>query len=197
MAGVAIMKDNARLYMGLMSDFKTGGTTGDAIVKVNKTIALAVAPVIVAGQDNKNYKVSNASSIGELGGEAEDIDTTTLDSEAKENEAGFVDNGTQDITINLVDEKTYSNLKKWQDNAADIIICQTRYAKTGKRIACILFQGIIKSAKLTEASVGGLMQVNASIQVNGAVYDVFSAMSDLPAPAAGDASPSTINDPLS
>lgn len=197
MAGIAVIKDNTRLFMGLMSDFKDGGATGNAFTKLTKTIALAVTPVIItppAQAGDPDYKVANVSSIAELGGEAEDIDTTCLDSEAKEAEAGFVDNGTQDVTFNITDEKVYSNLKKWQDNAADIIVCQARYSKTGKRIAGIMYQGIIKSAKLSEASVGGLMQVSASIKLSGAIYDVVTALSDLPAPAAGDASPHTVKD---
>lgn len=197
MAGIAIIKDNTRLYMGLMEDFKDGGASGNSFSKLTKTIALAVTPVIIAAPaqaGDKDYKVANVSSIGELGGEAEDIDTTCLDSEAKEAETGFVDNGTQDITFNITDEKIYSNLKKWQDNAANIIVCQARYSKTGKVIAGIMYQGIVKSAKLSEASVGGLMQVSASIKLSGAIYDVVKALTDLPAPAAGDASPHTVKD---
>ena len=190
MAGSAIMKDNARLYIGLLSEFKSQGATGEASTSLNKTIALAVAPTLV----DPKYKVSNSTSIGELGGEAEDIDVTALDSEAKESEAGFVDNGTQDITINMVDEKAYSNLKKWQDNAADLLICQVRYSKTGKRLGANLYKGIIKTAKMTEASVGGLQQVNASIKVSGAIYDVVTAITDLDNAAVAGVSPKTIND---
>lgn len=200
MAGTAIMKDSARLYMGLMSDFKDGGATGNAFTKLTKSIALAVAPVIVAAPaqaGDPNYKVSNASSVGELGGEAEDIDVTTLDSEAKENETGFIDNGTQDITINIVDKTAYTNLKKWQDTGANLLICQVRYSKSGKLLAANLYQGIVKNATLTEASVGGLNQVNASVQVSGAIYDVVTALSDLTPGQGTETPPSTINDAVS
>ncbi len=196
MAGIAIMKNNARLFIGLKDDFNTQYSTA---TKLTQSIANAITPVIIAAPSSSSdpdYKVSNNSSIGELGGEAEDIEVTALDSEAKENEAGFVDNGTQDITINIVDKKAYSNLKKWQDNAADLVICQTRYSKAGKPVVGLMYEGIIKSAKLTEASVGGVMQVNASIQVNGAIFDIVGQLSD-ETPAAGTASPHTINDPLS
>lgn len=196
MAGIAIMKNNARLFIGLKDDFNTEYGTA---TKLTQSIAEAITPTIIAApsqSSDKDYKVANNSSIGELGGEAEDIDVTALDSVAKENEAGFVDNGTQDITINVVDKKAYSNLKKWQDNAADLVICQTRYSKAGKPVVGIMYEGIIKSAKLTEASVGGVMQVNASIQVNGAIFDIVGQLSD-ETPAAGTASPHTINDPLS
>ena len=196
MAGIAIMKNNARLFIGLKTDFSTQYSSA---TKLTQSIANAITPVIIAAPSqasDPDYKVANNSSIGELGGEAEDIDVTALDSEAKENEAGFVDNGTQDITINVVDKKAYSNLKKWQDNAADLVICQTRYSKAGKPVVGIMYEGIIKSAKLTEASVGGVMQINASIQVNGAIFDIVSQLSD-ETPAAGTASPHTINDPLS
>ena len=196
MAGIAIMKNNARLFIGLKDDFDTEYGTAP---KLTQSIANAITPTIIAAPSQehpKDYKVANNSSIGELGGEAEDIDVTALDSDAKENEAGFVDNGTQDIVINVVDKKAYSNLKKWQDNAADLVICQTRYSKAGKPVVGIMYEGIIKSAKLTEASVGGVMQVNASIQVNGAIFDIVGQLSD-ETPAAGAASPHTINDPLS
>ena len=196
MAGIAIMKNNARLFIGLKTDFSTQYSSA---TKLTQSIANAITPIIIAAPSSASdpdYKVANNSSIGELGGEAEDIDVTALDSDAKENEAGFVDNGTQDITINVVDKKAYSNLKKWQDNAADLVICQTRYSKAGKPVVGIMYEGIIKSAKLTEASVGGVMQVNASIQVNGAIFDIVGQLSD-ETPAAGAASPHTINDPLS
>ena len=196
MAGIAIMKNNARLFIGLKDDFSTQYGTA---TKLTQSIANAITPDIIAAPSSASdhdYKVANNSSIGELGGEAEDIDVTALDSEAKENETGFVDNGTQDITINVVDKKAYSNLKKWQDNAADLVICQTRYSKAGKPVVGIMYEGIIKSAKLTEASVGGVMQVNATIQVKGAIFDIVSQLSD-ETPAAGAASPHTINDPLS
>lgn len=196
MAGIAIMKNNARLFIGLKTDFSTQYSSA---TKLTQSIANAITPVIIAAPSSASdpdYKVANNSSIGELGGEAEDIDVTALDSDAKENEAGFVDNGTQDITINVVDKKAYSNLKKWQDNAADLVICQTRYSKAGKPVVGIMYEGIIKSAKLTEASVGGVMQINASIQVNGAIFDIVGQLSD-ETPAAGTASPHTINDPLS
>ena len=196
MAGIAIMKNNARLFIGLKTDFSTQYSSA---TKLTQSIANAITPIIIAAPSSASdpdYKVANNSSIGELGGEAEDIDVTALDSDAKENEAGFVDNGTQDITINVVDKKAYSNLKKWQDNAADLVICQTRYSKAGKPVVGIMYEGIIKSAKLTEASVGGVMQINASIQVNGAIFDIVGQLSD-ETPAAGTASPHTINDPLS
>ena len=200
MAGTAIMKDSARLYMGLMEDFKSGGASGSTFSKLTKAIALAVAPVIVAAPaqaGDPNYKVSNASSVGELGGEAEDIDVTTLDSEAKENETGFIDNGTQDITINIVDKMAYTNLKKWQDTGANLLICQVRYSKAGKLLAANMYQGIVKNATLTEASVGGLNQVNASIQVSGAIYDVVTALDDLTPGQGTETPPSTINDAVS
>lgn len=72
MAGIVVQKDNTRMFI-----WRKGGT-------------------VAAGD-----KMGNITDIGDVGGETEDIDTTTIDSLAKESESGFADNGTIDVTQNV------------------------------------------------------------------------------------------------
>ena len=75
MAGIVQMKDNVRFFLW----------TGAAVQAADK--------------------LGNLVSIGEVGGEAESIDTTTLESMAKESEVGFTDNGTVELVQNLTNNE--------------------------------------------------------------------------------------------
>lgn len=75
MAGIAVLKDNVRLYLG---------TT---------TLSLA----------DKMSNIASIGDIG--GGEVEEIDVTTIDSMAKEYVPGFSDSGSFDIVQNITDDE--------------------------------------------------------------------------------------------
>ena len=133
MAGIATLKDNVRLYIGESA----------VLTKANK--------------------IGNISSIGDIGGEAEEIDTTTIDSMAKEFENGFEDNGSLEITQNITDDE-YTTMDAWK--------------KAGTQILGLKGQGVVKSVKLTGISVGGLLQAVASIRLSGAIATDFTEPSE-------------------
>lgn len=143
MAGTAVLKDNVRLYID-----PTGA---------NLTAA---------------HKVSNVASIGELGGEAEEIDTTTLDSMAKEFENGFVDNGTVDFVVNITSDE-YVVYSAMQDSGVTVLAGISAFNKAGNQIVGVKFNGIIKSCKLSGMEVGGLLAANVSLRISGAISNDF------------------------
>ena len=84
MAGIAVLKDNVRLYL-----------------------APKGSPLMLAD------KLANISSIGDIGGgETEEIDVTTIDSMAKEFVPGFSDSGSVDIVQNVTSDE-YVTIKTW------------------------------------------------------------------------------------
>ena len=143
MAGIATLKDNVRLYIGETSDLKIAD------------------------------KLGNISSIGDIGGEAEEIDTTTIDSTAKEFELGFEDNGSLEVTQNITDNE-YTKMNTWKNSNKTVYWGLSTHNKTGTQILGLKGQGIVKSVKLTGISVGGLLQAVTSIRVTGAINAEFT-----------------------
>ena len=143
MAGIATLKDNVRLYIG-------------------ETAVLT-----------KSNKIGNISSIGDIGGEAEEIDTTTIDSMAKEFENGFEDNGSLEITQNITDNE-YTKMDAWKKSGTMLYWGLTTHNKTGTQILGLKGQGIVKSVKLTGISVGGLLQAVTSIRLSGEIATDFT-----------------------
>ena len=147
MAGIATLKDNVRLYIG-------------------ESAALT-----------KTDKIGNISSIGDIGGEAEEIDTTTIDSMAKEFENGFEDNGSLEITQNITDDE-YTKMDAWKKAGTMLYWGLSTHNKSGTQILGLKGQGVVKSAKLTGISVGGLLQCVASIRLSGAIATDFTEPSE-------------------
>ena len=143
MAGIATLKDNVRLYIGETSDLKIAD------------------------------KLGNISSIGDIGGEAEEIDTTTIDSTAKEFELGFEDNGSIEVTQNITDNE-YTKMNTWKNSNKTVYWGLSTHNKAGAQILGLKGQGIVKSVKLTGISVGGLLQAVTSIRVTGAISAEFT-----------------------
>ena len=144
MAGIATMKNNFRLY--IWDEDKE-----------------------VTAED----RVGHISQLGDVGGEAEDIDVTTLESMAKEYINGFDDNGTLDITQNMTsNEYVTMDVRKKSGKTLNWGISVFNNQRT-KQILGLHGKGIIKSAKLTGISVGGLLQVVSSLRVSGAVENNF------------------------
>ena len=143
MAGIATLKDNVRLYIGEASDLKIAD------------------------------KLGNISSIGDIGGEAEEIDTTTIDSTAKEFELGFEDNGSLEVTQNITDNE-YTKMNTWKNSNKTVYWGLSTHNKNGDQILGLKGQGIVKSVKLTGISVGGLLQAVTSIRVTGAISAEFT-----------------------
>lgn len=147
MAGIATLKDNVRLYIGESA----------VLTKTNK--------------------IGNISSIGDIGGEAEEIDTTTIDSMAKEFENGFEDNGSLEITQNITDDE-YTKMDAWKKAGTMLYWGLSTHNKTGEQILGLKGQGVVKSAKLTGISVGGLLQCVTSIRLSGAIATDFTEPSE-------------------
>lgn len=143
MAGIATLKDNVRLYIGEESELKIAD------------------------------KLGNISSIGDIGGEAEEIETTTIDSTAKEFELGFEDNGSLEVTQNITDNE-YTKMNTWKNSNKIVYWGLSTHNKTGTQILGLKGQGIVKSVKLTGISVGGLLQAVTSIRVTGAINADFT-----------------------
>ena len=135
MAGIAVLKDNVKLYLG-----STTLTTSD--------------------------KMSNIASIGDIGGgEVEEIDVTTIDSQAKEYVPGFADSGSFDIVQNVTDDE-YVKVKAWAD-AGSVLKCGVVFVDAPQ---CNLgFDCFIKSYKLTGISVGGTLQISMTVRISGAI----------------------------
>lgn len=143
MAGIATLKDNVRLYIG-------------------------EAAVLTA-----ENKIGNISSIGDIGGEAEEIDTTTIDSMAKEFENGFEDNGSLEVTQNITDDE-YAKMDAWKKAGKMLHWGLSTHNKKGEQILGLKGQGVVKSVKLTGISVGGLLQCVASIRLSGEITTDFT-----------------------
>lgn len=125
------------------------------------------------GQDvKKANKVGNITDVGEIGGEAEEIDTTTIESLAKESENGFEDNGTVELTQNL-DKFEYSTMAAYKQNGTDLMFGISAYNKNNEQVVHLTGSCIVKSVKLTGISVGGLLQVKSTLRINGAIGDYF------------------------
>lgn len=139
MAGIVQMKDNVRFFLW----------TGAAVQAENK--------------------LGNLVSIGEVGGEAESIDTTTLESMAKESEVGFTDNGTVELVQNLTNDE-YNKMKNLLDDGTVFNWGVSVWSRKTKTQAMGLQQkGMVTSLKLSGFEVGGLVQVNTTVQISGAL----------------------------
>jgi hypothetical protein len=114
--------------------------------------------------------VANLTSIGEIGGETEEIETTDLDSgEYKEFSPGLKDGGSVDVTGNFVAGGTgYARLKALFDSS--------EFANFGISHPVITeancgFKGYVASLKIGERTPSGLLSFTASIRVSGAIGD--------------------------
>lgn len=117
-------------------------------------------------------KVGNITQLGDIGGETEDIDTTTIESLAREYENGFDDNGTVDVTQNVT-QNEYTAMAVRKDSGENINWGISVFNKKGVQVIGLQGKGQIKSAKLTGISVGGLLQATSSIRVSGAITSDF------------------------
>ena len=137
MAGIATLKDNVHLYIGESSAL----TTTD--------------------------KIGNVYSIGEVGGEKEEIDVTTIDSQAKEYVPGFADNGSVQIAQNITKDE-FAKVKQWVTSGT-MLHCGIAFTDASE--CNMKFKGFIKSYKLGGMEVGGVLRVTYDIRVSGEIED--------------------------
>ena len=142
MAGIVTLKNNVRLYVSETETLKA------------------------------EDKLSHVNQLGDIGGEAEEIDTTCIDSEAREFETGFEDNGSLEVTLNIVDDE-YAKMDTWKKSGKMLYWGLSTFNKAGEQIIGIQGRGFVKSAKLTGVTVGGLIQVVASIRLSGEIKTDF------------------------
>lgn len=141
--GVVIMKDRSRLYL-----WETGSAT------------LA-------------DKIGKATEIGEQGSDVEEIDMTTLESDAKENEPGFDDYGSMTVTqLITADELTTMNafraskdILKWGLVVDD---------KTGTPVLTQTGECWVKSVKRGALTVGGRLEVTSELRITGEPVDTWT-----------------------
>lgn len=143
MAGIVQMKDNVRFFLWL-----------DDVVKAQN-------------------KLGNLVQIGDIGGETETVETTTLESLAKEYETGFTDNGTIDLVQNLTHDE-YTFMERMLDDGVVFNFGVSVWSRRDKQQKLGLKStGIVTSLKATGFEVGSLVQVNTTIQVSGALTNDF------------------------
>lgn len=117
-------------------------------------------------------KVGNITQLGDVGGETEDIDTTTIESLAREYENGFDNNGNVDITQNVTTNE-YSTMAARKDSGDTVNWGISVFNKKGVQVIGLRGKGQVKSAKLTGISVGGLLQATSSVRISGAISNDF------------------------
>lgn len=135
MAGIAILKDSVRLYVGAT------------------TLA-------------KADKMSNVVSIGEIGADTEEIETTCLDSSAKEKTGGFTDYGTFSVEQNIT-ESEYTKLSTLQKAGTPVKWAVFADNKAGETVFKMGGEGFVKTVKWSGATVGDLLKVSAEISISG------------------------------
>lgn len=150
MAGIATLKDNVQFFLNFAAS-----ADGSQIVY----------PTL-------DDKIGNIVSIGDIGGETEEIDATTIDSLAKEYITGFEDNGTLELTQNLTGTE-YAKMNRFKLFNRPVMWAIGVLDRSGEQVLGLLGQGYIKSIKLTGISVGGLLQVVTSIKLSGKITNYF------------------------
>lgn len=122
--------------------------------------------LVKAGSEAANTVIKSLTSIGEIAGEREEIDVTTLDSPngAKEYIAGGVDWGTQDIEGNVTDDSQIEKLRAVFDSQA------TRdweiQTPAGNKIS---YSAFISNFKYGEKTTDGLDTFSLTLRISGSV----------------------------
>lgn len=137
MAGIAVFKDSTRLYI----------SDGAEELKLAD-------------------KMTNLVSIGEIGADTEEIDTTCIDSEAKESVGGFADYGTFSVEQNIT-ESEYTRLSTLQKAGTPIKWAVFADNKSKETVFKLGGNGYVKTCKWSGASVGDLLKVSAEIKISG------------------------------
>ena len=170
-------QDSRQLYMRKLEGLQHDST---AIESLTQAIAEELATTFFVA----NNKVANISELGDVGGEAEEVETTAFDSDAKETQPGAIDNGTFDLSLQITDAKVSRVLNAWQANSDMLVFDQVLYMKNGKPAFSQMGIGYIQSFHIT----GGLNEIvtaQATIRVSGALYDVTHVTPDKASAEAG------------
>ena len=136
-----------------------------------ESLTQAIADKLAESFFTADNKVANITELGDVGGEAEEVDTTAFDSDGKEAQPGSIDNGTFDLSLQITDAKVARVLNAWQANSDMLVFDQVLYMKNGKPAFSQMGIGYIQAFHIT----GGLNEIvtaQATIRVSGALYDV-------------------------
>nr|DAS26819.1 MAG TPA: tail tube protein [Caudoviricetes sp.] len=117
-----------------------------------------------SGDETADLKIANLTSIGEIGVESEEIDTTDMDSpdDYKESIAGLKDAGEVPIAGNIKDE---SNVEKMLALAESRSV--EKWTVTYPSGAKWVFNAYVKSFKDGEKTTDGLATFTATLRVSG------------------------------
>ena len=117
-----------------------------------------------SGNEDADFKVGNLTSIGEIGVESEEIETTDHDSPDgyKEFEAGAKDAGEVSLAGNIKDE---TNVEKMLALAESQTVEQWEVKYPSG--ATWSFKGFVKSFKDGEKTIDGVATFSATIRVSG------------------------------
>lgn len=117
-----------------------------------------------SGDEQEDLKIANLTSIGEIGVESDEIDTTDLDSpdDYKESIAGLKDAGEVPIAGNIKDE---SNVEKMLALAESRSVEEwtVKYKSGAKWV----FKAYVKSFKDGEKTTDGLATFTATLRISG------------------------------
>lgn len=117
-----------------------------------------------SGQEAEDLRIANLTSIGEIGVESEEIDTTDLDSpdNYKEFIAGSKDAGEVSLAGNIKDE---SNVEKMLALAESQTVEEwtVNYPSGAKWV----FKAFVKSFKDGEKTTDGLATFSATLRISG------------------------------
>lgn len=110
-----------------------------------------------------DFTFTDVTTGGELGGERSEIDTTTLDSAAKESMPGLADNGELSLEM-LATVGNYTQLEEVYSSGK-----VEKYAVTFPFESGALdkkFNGWVKTCKITGIEPDGLLKISATIRIS-------------------------------
>lgn len=146
MSAIIAMKDAVRLFIG---------DAGTSLTAANK--------------------VGSLTTVGDIGGEAELIDVTTIESMAREFVTGLVDSGTMEVTQNLTGTE-YNTMTAYRDNGTELIWGLSIWGKKNGQPVQVLgltARGVISNVTLSGISTGSILTVNTSVKINGLILKTF------------------------
>lgn len=138
------------------------------VLKNNTRLYLAAEDASITAAD----RIAHITQIGDVGGQADEIDTTAIDDMAKTWELGFNDNGSVQVTINIMDTE-YQDMVAYKDSGATLKFAISSFNKSGTQVIGLQGKCLVQSAALTGISVGGLLQVNATLRLTGEITQDF------------------------
>lgn len=116
-------------------------------------------------QGTADTQIANMYSYSGLDGEASEIDTTNMDSTAKEFRLGLVDNG----GFNIEFHPDYDDEGQNALRAAGLSGAVKAFVLTLPNTKTVSFNGLVKNASSINGAVDAVVTSSASIRITGAV----------------------------